>query len=128
VGADTEDLEAWIADLERADEELLPRTERVVGRGLFNIKKDWAARWTGYPHIPWLPKAINYDVTREGDTVSGEVGPDKTKRQGPLGNIIEYGTENNAPIPGGLPAVAAEEPRLEKALADLMEELLGGHD
>ena len=126
MGADTKDLEDWIADLDKADEELVPKVERVVGRGLFNIKRDWAARWTGYPHIPWLPKAINYDVTRHGDNVGGEVGPDKTKRQGPLGNIIEFGTENNAPIPGGLPAIAAEEPKLLNALADLLENLLAG--
>lgn len=126
MGADTKDLEEWIADLNKADEDLVPRAERVVGRGLYNIKRDWAARWTGYAHIPWLPKAINYDVTREGDNISGEVGPDKTKRQGPLGNLIEYGSENNAPIPGGLPAIAAEEPKLLNALADLLEELLSG--
>lgn len=126
MGTDTKDLQEWIADLERADEELVPSTERVVGRGCFQIKKDWAARWTGYAHIPWLPRAINYDVTRRGDSVSGEVGVDKSKRQGPLGNVIEFGTENNAPIPGGMPAVAAEEPRFINALGDMLEKLLSG--
>lgn len=125
MGADTTDLEAWIADLERADAELLDQTEKVVGRGMFNIKRDWKARWTGYAHIPHLPNAINYDVDTKGDTVSGEVGPDKTKRQGPLGNLIEFGSENNAPIPGGLPALAAEEPKFQQALADMLEKLLG---
>lgn len=124
MGVDTSDLDAWIADLRRADEELPDKTERVVGRGLFNIKRDWKARWTGYAHIPHLPNAINYDVTRHGDDIGGEVGVDKTKRQGPLGNLIEFGSENNAPIPGGLPAIAAEEPKFVDALADMLEKLL----
>jgi hypothetical protein len=125
MGADSRDLKEWLADLERADQELIPRAEKVVGRGLNNIKKDWKARWTGYAHIPHLPKAINYDVKTRGDDIDGEVGPDKTRRQGPLGNLIEFGSENNAPIPGGLPALATEQPKFNKALADLLEELLG---
>lgn len=125
MGADTGELQAWIADLERAEEQLLERVERVIGRGCNNIKKDWKARWTGFPHIPHLPNAISYDVVRHGDTVSGEVGVDVRRRQGPLGGIIAWGLGPNAPLPGPLEAVAAEEPRLQKALADLMEELLG---
>jgi hypothetical protein len=128
MGADVKGIEEWIADLEAADAELLDKTEKVVGRGMFNIKRDWKARWTGYAHIPHLPNAINYDVTRHGDDISGEVGPDKNKRQGPLGNLIEFGSENNAPIPGGLPALAAEEPKFTNALADMLEKLLDGRD
>jgi hypothetical protein len=124
MGANTRGLDAWADSLERAAEELPDTAEKVVGRGLLNIKKDWAARWTGYPHIVHLPRAINYDVVRRGDDISGEVGVDKSRRQGPLGNLIEFGSENNAPIPGGLPAIAAEEPRFERALADLLEDLL----
>lgn len=124
MGADVKGLKAWRESLERADEELVPQTERVVGRGLFNVKRDWAARWTGYPHIVHLPRAINYDVTREGDNVGGEVGPDSQRRQAPLAHFIEFGGPHNAPIPGGLPALAAEEPKFERALADMLEKLL----
>jgi hypothetical protein len=69
---------------------------------------------------------VSYDVfhTFAGNS-HAEVGPDKAKRQGALGNIIEFGTPKNAPIPGGLPALETEAPRFEKALGELGERLLG---
>lgn len=124
MGANTRDLDAWADSLERAADELPEQAEKVVGRGLLNIKKDWKARWTGHAHIPHLPNAINYDVVRRGDDIGGEVGVDQRKRQGPLGGIIAWGDGPNAPLPGPLEAIAAEEPKFEKAMADLLEKLL----
>lgn len=99
----------------------IQRVEKRVSRGCLNIKRDWKSRWEGHPHIPHLPNAISYDVTRRTDFVSGEVGPDKHRRQGPLGNIIEFGSPDgkNTPIPGGVPALEIEEPKFVDALADL---------
>jgi hypothetical protein len=99
----------------------MPRVAKRVSRGCLNIKRDWKDRWEGHDHIPHLPDAISYDVTRKPDWVGGEVGPDKHRRQGPLGNIIEFGTLNNPPIPGGVPALELEEPKFVDALADLGE-------
>ncbi len=96
--------------------------KQVVSRGCLQIKNDWKERWEGHPHIPQLPRAISYDVVGRGLAVYGEVGPDKNKPQGPLGNIIEFGTVHNSPIPGGVPALEEEEPKFVKALADLGEE------
>jgi hypothetical protein len=124
MGVDIRALQAWIDDLEHADEVLVDRTERVVGKGMFNIKKDWQARWTGHAHIPHLPRAIRYDVTTSSDVVNGDVYVDEHKRQGPLGAIIAWGLGDNAPLPGPLEAIAAEEPRFERALADMLEDLL----
>jgi hypothetical protein len=118
------DLETWIRDLEHAAATVEDRSEKVVSKGALNVKKAWRARWEGYAHIPDLPRAVTYDLDRAGDGISAEIGPDKDLKQGPLGNLIEFGSVNNAPIPGGLPALAAEEPRFVNAVADLGEKLL----
>lgn len=90
---------------------------KVVERAAVNIKKDWQQRWSGIAHAPALPAAITYDpLDWAVGSVRTEIGPDKQRRQGALGNIIEFGTKNNGPIPGGLPALAAETPRFEKAV------------
>lgn len=128
MGVDVRALQAWLADLEYADEVLVDKTERVVGRGCFQIKKDWKQRWTGFAHIPHLPNAIRYDVTTEHDVVNGDVYIDEHKRQGPLGGIIAWGLGDNAPLPGPLEAIATEEPKFQQALANMLEELLAGRE
>lgn len=119
-------LSELIADLTKAESRSVTGVRAVVERGALNVKKDWRQRWGGIAHAPALPAAVTYDVVYGFGSVSAEIGPDKDKRQGALGNIIEFGTSKNAPIPGGLPALAAEAPRFERALADLGEKALGG--
>lgn len=105
---------AGLDDLIRTCDQFLAGQEvdKVVERGALNIKNDWRRRWGGLTHAPALPYAVTYDVTREpGGVICGEIGPDKTKRQGALGNIIEFGSPTSAPHPGGAPALDTEEPR-----------------
>lgn len=95
------------------------QARKVVQKGLLNIKSDWRSEWTGLSNAPALASAVTYDTVQAGDRVSGEAGPDTDRRQGDLGNLVEYGSVNNAPHPGGLPALERERPRFAKALADL---------
>lgn len=119
-------LRELVQALSKAESRSVPAVAAVVTKGNINIKKDWRQRWSGIGHAPALPAAITDDVSYGLLTVRGEVGPDKDRRQGPLGNIIEFGTENNAPIPGGLPALEAEAPRFERALGELGGRMLEG--
>lgn len=119
-------LHELIATLDQGQRGIDPAVRGVVQRGCLNIKRDWQQRWSGIGHAPALPAAVTYDTTETAGEVRGEVGPDKGRRQGALGNIIEFGTTKNAPIPGGLPAAAAEAPRFQKALTDVAEKALGG--
>lgn len=112
-------LERLVADLAHEAKVAPAEALKVVQKGCFNIKKDWRKRWSGFPHAPRLPYAIGYDTKRLGGRIDGEVGPDKDKPQGALGNLFEYGSLNNAPIPGGAPALQAEQPKFEKAMLDL---------
>lgn len=122
-----EGLRELIADLDQAAAAMPREVRAVVAKGALHVKQDWRRRWSGHPHIPVLPYAISYDVTVGPREIRAEIGPDKGKAQGPLGNIIEFGTANNTPIPGGLPALDAEAPRYERALSDLAARLAAGH-
>jgi hypothetical protein len=104
----------------RAPEE----ARKVASKGALQIKNDWRRRWSGLAHAPAIPFAIGYDVRSSGGTVEAEIGPDKAKRQGALGNLLEYGSIHNAPIPGGAPALRAEGPKFTKALEDMAVRLL----
>lgn len=121
-----DDLDAHITELSSIPDNLRRDVRQVVSKGALNVKKDWADRWRGHASIRHLPRSINYDVQSDGNGASAEIGPDAAKIQGNLAHFIElgnaeYGSVRNAPIPGGLPALAAEEPRFVRALADLGE-------
>lgn len=115
-----------LAALDRAQSRSLPEVEKVVAKGSLNVKKDAARRVSGLKHAPAYPAAIGYDLFHTPGTVQSKIGPDKAKRQGALGNILEHGTRNNAPIPHLGPALDAEEPRYVRALEDLGQDLLEG--
>lgn len=129
MGAKSEGLKEFVADLGKAAETVVEQAKKVVGRGCLNVKKDAqrivrAASTKGY--LPHYPRSISYDVTARGDSVTGVIGPDRNRLQGGLGRVIEYGTIHNAPIPHLSPALDAELPRLEQYAAELGERLLDG--
>lgn len=118
VTVDSSDVKRLAATFDEAVRELPAETRKVVARGAYNIKRDAQRAVTGHPHLPHYPQAITYGTEQAGDTVTAEIGPDKTKRQGPLGNVLEYGSPSRAPIPHLGPALQAEQPRFEKALEE----------
>jgi hypothetical protein len=116
-GDDVYDLEQILADSAGAAP---AEVRKVVAKGALNIKKD-ARRLVGRPaHAPAYSSSITYDTRMTPAGAVAEIGPDKSKRQGALGNLLEYGSVNNPPHPHMAPAGEAEKPRFEKALEDLV--------
>ena len=128
-GIDASQVKALGVDLRNAPGRKAVEIRRSMFRAGMNMKKQAAqiiadARFVdgGKTNIPAYPYAIDFDQLDGGFTI--EVGPNKDKNQGPLGNIFEYGGEDFAPIPHLQPALDAEAPRSEKALADIASDLL----
>lgn len=66
------------------------------------------------PHAKAYPASISYDIVyANAFVVQAEIGPDKDKAQGALGNLLEFGSTNNAPIPHLGPALAENEADFE---------------
>lgn len=118
-------LRRLAAQLHAAPGVTAPQARQVVKKGAVNIKGD-ARRRIGRPrHAPHYPGAITFDV---GSTPAGphaDIGPDKQRRQGPLGNVLEFGSPTSAPHPHMRPAAEAELPRFAKAMQDLAVQALG---
>lgn len=123
--ADVHEVRQLAADLTRAGVLAPAKVRPVLQKGALNIKRDAQRRISGHPHFPGLPSAITYDTKTGVASAEAEIGYDKGRRQGPLGNIAEYGTRNNAPIPALGPALAAEAPRFEEQIAKIAAEGLG---
>lgn len=117
-------LNELVAVLRGAAEDVLPEARKVTAKAALNIKNDAKKRVSGLAHAPHYPRAISYDVAVRGEAVAAEIGPDKDRPQGALGNILEYGTSKNAPYAHLGPALDYEGPAFERYLGQLGEDLL----
>ena len=140
---DTSELDKLAADLGRAPAVAGRFIRQAVEVTARHVKDDWRDAAQGLAHAPAFPYSVGYDigagnglsvgqsasaviaggVTSAGSsTVTAELGPDKDRRQGALGNLIEYGSMNNPPQGLGHGALernqADFERGLERALSD----------
>jgi len=125
VTFDDHELVALTKDIERAARIMPAEAAKVVTKAAVNIKNDARRRVSGLAHAPAYPYAIGFDDVQVTTTYAKTaVGPDKDKRQGALGNILEYGTRKNPPVPHLGPAAEAEEPRFARAMDELAAKVL----
>ncbi|MFI6228884.1 hypothetical protein ACIBCR_16395 [Micromonospora echinospora] len=127
IDLDGSDLNRLRADLEEVPEDAHRNIRRAVeftARGIKDAARDFAG---GIAHAPHYPAAITYDIDDQGAGVgvAAEIGPDKDRKQGALGNILEYGTVKNPPYAHLGPALDIWTPDfetgLEKAATDALE-------
>jgi hypothetical protein len=102
----------------------------VVEHGAVNVKTGWRdnAEQTSGRHARLYPSSISYDLgigAALAGHVEATIGPDKSKPQGPLGNLLEFGSVNNAPTNDGGRALADEAPKFEAALSAAALDALG---
>ena len=117
-------LNEFVVELDLASSRMIPETAAVVGKGCGNIKRDWRRAWSSFKHLRGLASTVGYDVFTLPGQIRGEVGPDISRGQGPLGGVAEFGTPTSAPHPGGAPALDAEAPRFEAAMLAMTARLL----
>ncbi|MEV0646099.1 hypothetical protein AB0I28_12615 [Phytomonospora sp. NPDC050363] len=126
IRVESSGLRKWEADLGRFEARLVPKVHAVVKKASVNIKNDWRDTWLGHSYIKPLARSVSFDFVSSFTSVKVEIGPDKDRPQGALGNIIEFGGPKNKPIPAGLMALRKETPILLAELAKVQGEVLDG--
>jgi hypothetical protein len=119
---DTSELDALNRDLEQIPAEKLPQLKGVVRKGALNIKtgmQSEAASAGSYRHFS---RSISFDEIDGG--LGAEIGPDKGRVQGALGNILYFGTSKNAPVLDLEGPLRKEDQRFVDAIADVAEDIL----
>ncbi|MFR0351789.1 hypothetical protein [Streptomyces sediminimaris] len=116
---DVSQIQRLSRDLYRAGAHVEPRVRAVVERGAVNVKRDWRANAAASAgrHARLYPGSISYDTRHYPGGAIAEIGPDKNKPQGALGNLLEYGSSKNPPHMDGARAIAAEAPRFVEQIA-----------
>lgn len=96
--------------------------DAVMKKGAQNLKEDMVSDARSSTHFKGMAGSISYDQTNGLRTISYEVGPDKDRRGGALGNIYYFGTSRGGGSGDLDGPVDRERPRLEKALLDLADD------
>ncbi len=127
---DMTQVKALAADLGGVGARIRPTMKATITKGALNIKnaaRDSILSQSRHIYIKQYPYSISYDVSvGAGAVVSAEIGPDVTKAQGYLGNILEFGTPSKPPYPHLVPAWEAEIDSTEMWLGKAAEDAIFG--
>jgi hypothetical protein len=85
-------------DLRKSELTLATEVRAIIQKGALVIKTKMQNEVKGLPHAPSFPASITYDTKITALGIEAEIGPDKGRRQGALGNLIYYGSSNNGPV------------------------------
>lgn len=95
MDADFSELIALAVDLERVSTNAGPHIRKAVEATAFDVKKDAVKKVRGRKMLGQAATAIDYELKGFqgfGATVlDAEIGYDKGKPGGPLGNLVEFG-------------------------------------
>ncbi|MCI7306155.1 MULTISPECIES: hypothetical protein [Trueperella] len=123
IHVDTSELRAFSVDLHEAPLNVVRKVPAVVRKGALNIKNDLVKDASDTKWFKRIKGTISFDKLDQG--FGAEIGPVK-RGQGNLANIAYFGGVHGGggtlPDPGG--ALDRELPRFEKAIQDLVEEVL----
>jgi hypothetical protein len=99
--------------------------DEVLKKGAQNVKTEMVADATASEHFKGMAGSISYDSRYSIGTPRYEVGPDKGRRGGALGNIAYFGTSRGGGTLDIEKPLHSEEPRLTSALEALAERWAG---
>lgn len=115
-----DDMKKLAASLGDVPREASGNVRKAVAVTARKVNMAWREKARGASHAPAFSSSITYDITGgdgiRAEAVQAEIGPDKDRRQGALGNLIEFGSVNNAPRGYGLAALQENEADFEKGL------------
>ncbi|AYR01514.1 hypothetical protein PP639_gp013 [Arthrobacter phage Seahorse] len=112
-------------DLGRIAGHAVKDVDEVLKKGAQNVKTEMVADASASEHFKGMAGSISYDSRYSIGTPRYEVGPDKGRRGGALGNIAYFGTSRGGGTLDIEKPLRNEEPRLTSALEDLADRWAG---
>ena len=96
ISADASDAFRLASTFERLPYDARENIVTALKVTSIKTKKDWQEPLKGSSTLPALPYAIGFDITSviglKNTVIKSEVGFDKDRPQGALGNVSEFGT------------------------------------
>ncbi|TDE02837.1 hypothetical protein [Jiangella asiatica] len=126
ITVDASEVLRVAADVGKMPGRAVKEGRAVVEKGALNTKNQMRDEASGHPTFPAFPNSITYDIEYGVGKIEAEIGPDKDKTQGALGNLLYFGSSNNGPVLDVESGLRAEAPKFEKALGLMADKLLDG--
>lgn len=123
---DASEFRELAADLGKASREAFTEAEKITKKAAQNIKTTMAEDAESSGTYRHFSGSISYDRAMSVGTIAYEIGPDKDRTQGALGNILYFGTSKNAPVLDVEVGLTKEAPEFERRIADMAGRLLDG--
>lgn len=97
---DAHEVAELATDLGKVGRKSLPAVLKAGNRSAMGLRDEMRHEASGIGHAPAFPSSITWDRNPLAGfgAAEWEVGPDKDRRQGALGNILYFGTANNGPV------------------------------
>lgn len=130
--ADSDELRAFSKDLTAAGSGIASRVRPVVHRGANKIKKQLRSEMGASKHFKGITRSIDYSMqfgtgsraAGGAGAIEAQIGP-RTGTPGSLANIAYFGgARGGGTVPDPKGALDAEIPHFEKALSDVLGDLL----
>ena len=122
---DTSEVQRLATNLGKVAGGAVKDVDAVFKKGAQNVKDEMQADARGSVHFKGMAGAISYDSAYRVGASRYEVGPDKDRKGGALGNIYYFGTSRGGGSGDIEKPIRSEAPRLESALLDLADEFGG---
>lgn len=117
---DVSEVDALATRLGGAGPRVLSGVRAVVEESAQAVEAQMRADFSGSRRARHFPRSIDHDVrVTFGGAVEAEIGPNKRKKQGALGNILAFGTSRNGPIADIMNSLRSQEPAMVKAMQEL---------
>jgi len=124
IDIDISDLKRLAESLAGAPLRARPLLRSANKKSARHLRDRMRSDAAGIGHAPHFPASITDETKSLRSDITTEVGPDKAMTQGALGNILYFGTSNNAPVLDINAPLDAEGPEFEKAVGEAVKDIL----
>lgn len=123
---DFSEIDRLAADFGKVNPAIAEGLKTALERTARNVKDVWRDKLAGSEHLPRLPYAVSYDIRNiravTGSDLTAEIGFDKSRTQGPLGTISEYGTPRTPGRGYGLAALQENLPDFQHGIDEAIND------
>lgn len=125
---DASEIYELAGDMSQAGAKAVPALRETMAQAGSAFADQWRdnsrQNFSDDGHAKHYPDSIDSDLVFDLGGVSVDVGPNRAKKQGFLGHILEFGGERSPAYMDGLRALDAMEPRVERQVDAMIGHLL----